>query len=323
MSRRLFGSICLLSVVAAGAITTALYRRDISAARARVSTGSVMADTPCGQIEYADEGNGQAVLVIHGAGGGFDQGLGLGRELADRGFRVVAMSRFGYLRTPLPFDASAAAQADSHACLLDALKIQSAIIIGASAGAPSAMQLAIRHPGRVAALVLLVPAAYAPRADSSSSLVTPHGTSFLFSTALRSDLVFWTIRRAAPGLMIRSILATPLENLDGASDAERQRVEAVLDGILPVSQRRRGLLTDAVVTSAPSRYELEKIKAPTLSISVADDLFGTYAVARYLADHISGSRFIGYRTGGHIWLGHQGDLKRDITAFINGSLSPQ
>jgi pimeloyl-ACP methyl ester carboxylesterase len=52
------------------------------------------------------------------------------------------MSRFGYLRTPLPADASAAAQADAHACLLDALGIRRAAIVGASAGAPSAMQFA-------------------------------------------------------------------------------------------------------------------------------------------------------------------------------------
>ena len=32
-----------------------------------------------------------------------------------------APSRFGYLRTPLPSDASPAAQADAHSCLLDAL----------------------------------------------------------------------------------------------------------------------------------------------------------------------------------------------------------
>jgi hypothetical protein len=58
------------------------------------------------------------VLVVHGAGGGFDQGLHFGAPLAAKGFQVIAMSRFGYLRTPLPAEASAAAQADGHVCLL-------------------------------------------------------------------------------------------------------------------------------------------------------------------------------------------------------------
>ncbi len=56
------------------------------------------------------------------------------------------MSRFGYLRTPMPADASAAAQTDAHMCLLDALGIRQAAIMGGSAGAPSALQMAIRHP---------------------------------------------------------------------------------------------------------------------------------------------------------------------------------
>jgi membrane protease YdiL (CAAX protease family) len=41
-----------------------------------------------------------------------------------------------YLGTPMPADASAAAQADAHVCLLDALGIAKAAVMGGSAGAP-------------------------------------------------------------------------------------------------------------------------------------------------------------------------------------------
>jgi 2-hydroxy-6-oxonona-2,4-dienedioate hydrolase len=99
------------------------------------------------------------VLVVYGADGGYDQGLAFGEPLVNSGFRIIAMSRFGYLRTPLPTDASASAQADAHAYLLDALKIQRAAVIGASAGASSSMQFALRHPEQCRAMVLLVPAA--------------------------------------------------------------------------------------------------------------------------------------------------------------------
>src|SRR5262249_14736413 len=51
------------------------YRRDIHQARQRVSTGSRIVQTPCGPIEYALAGDGPPVLVVHGAGGGYDQGL--------------------------------------------------------------------------------------------------------------------------------------------------------------------------------------------------------------------------------------------------------
>src|SRR5439155_8391596 len=109
-------------------------------------------------------GRGRTVLLVHGAGGGYDQLLDMARELAAAGVRVVAPSRFGYLRTPLPADASPAAQADAHACLLDALGIERAAVIGVSAGAPSSMQFALRHPQRTSALVLVVPLAYVPHA---------------------------------------------------------------------------------------------------------------------------------------------------------------
>src|SRR6185437_6784067 len=105
-------------------------------------------------------------------GGGFDQGRQFAAILANRGYRVIAVSRFGYLRTPLPADASAEAQARAHACLLDALHIRRAAIIGASAGAPSSILFALQYPERVSALGLLVPAAYVPRPGNESPLRT-------------------------------------------------------------------------------------------------------------------------------------------------------
>ncbi len=46
------------------------YRHDIVRARARVATGSQIAQTPCGLSEYAAAGSGPPVLIVHGAGGG-------------------------------------------------------------------------------------------------------------------------------------------------------------------------------------------------------------------------------------------------------------
>src|SRR5262249_61340482 len=85
-----------------------------------------------------------------------------GRPLIARVFRIIAPPRFGYLRTPVPADASNMAQVDAHACLLDALKLDRVAVLGASAGAPSAMQFCLRHVERCSALVLYVPLVYAP-----------------------------------------------------------------------------------------------------------------------------------------------------------------
>jgi pimeloyl-ACP methyl ester carboxylesterase len=236
--------------------------------------------------------------------------------MVERGFRVIAMSRFGYLRTPLPADTSATAQADAHACLLDALGIERAAIIGASAGAPSSMQFALRHPQRITALVLLVPAAYVPRPDNAPPMTTPPGIALLFETALRSDFLFWAATHAARRALIGSLLATPPTVVDNASPPEQQRVQEVLDLLLPVSPRRAGLVNDAAVISTLGRYDLERIAAPTLAISFEDDRYGTYDGARYTTEHIKGARFVAYPTGGHLWVGHQEDVMSGIARFL-------
>jgi 2-hydroxy-6-oxonona-2,4-dienedioate hydrolase len=313
---RILAAVVVLAVGGLGGWVYASYQRDIRAAWTRVSSGSEIAQTPCGPIEYALDGEGPALLVVHGAGGGYDQAADMVAPLVQSGFRVVRMSRFGYLRTPLPADASAQAQADAHACLLDALKIGRAAILGASAGAPSALQFALRHPRRCSALILLVPAAYVPRAGGEAAVKPAPGTELLFDTALRSDFLFWAAIRTAHDTVLRAILATPPEVLERASAAERARVLAMMERILPVSPRRLGLLNDAAVTSSIERYELERIGAPTLALSAEDDLFGTYDVARYSAAHIPNARFVGYPTGGHVWVGHHEAAMAEIVAFV-------
>lgn len=292
------------------------YQRAIAQARLRVASGSKIVQTACGPIEYADVGDGPPILLVHGAGGGYDQGLDLGMPLARSGFRIIAMSRFGYLRTPLPADASAVAQADAHAALLDALAIERTAVMGASAGGPSAMQFALRHPDRCSALVLLVPAAYVLRAGNAPPVRTPARTTFIFDAALKSDFLFWLELRFLRTTAIRSILGTPPAVVDGASAGERARVDEVLQHILPISSRRLGLLNDAAVVSSLRRYDLERIVVPTLAISVADDLYGTFDGARYTAEHIPRARFIGYPTGGHLCVGHQDELAAEIAAFL-------
>ena len=311
-------ALIVLGAVVAGLVAvTYFYQRDIQQARARVSSGSQIAQTPCGPIEYAVAGDGPPVLVVHGAGGGYDQGLDFGGPLVERGFRVIAMSRFGYLRTPSPIDATPAAQADAHACLLDALHIQRAAILGVSAGAPSTLQLAIRHAQRTTALVLVVPGAYRPRsADDTRTMAAPNGTAFLRDTAMRMDFLFWAAIRLAPDSMTRVLLGTDPALVASASREEQAEVAMVLEHVLPVSPRRIGLLNEAKVMSSLERYALERITAPTLAISAQDDYYDTYESARYTATQIPRARFLGYPTGGHLLVGHQREVMAEITRFL-------
>lgn len=304
--------LCFLAVLAAAAaLIYAKYRSDLDAARARIASGSEVAQTRCGPIEYALLGEGPAVLLVHGAGGGFDQTLDAARELAARGFRVIAPSRFGYLRTPQRSDATPGAQADAHACLLDALKIPRAAVVGVSAGAPSSMQFALRHERRCTALVLLVPMAYSPQ--SSERFARPQAsTRWLFEHVLGSNFFFWLLARGSP----HKVLGTPPEVLARADAAEKARFERFALQPLPVSERREGLLNDATVLTHLQRYDLERLALPTLVISAADDLFGTFDAALYTAQQIPGARFVSLRDGGHLWIGHHREVMGEIAAFL-------
>ncbi|MFA5940931.1 MAG: alpha/beta hydrolase [Sinimarinibacterium sp.] len=293
------------------------YSRDIAVAQARLDAGSKLIETPCGPIEYAAVGAGAPLLMIHGAGGGFDQSLAFGQPLLRGGFRIVAPSRFGYLRTPVPADVSPQAQADAHACLLDALGLDSVVVLGASAGAPSAMQFCIRHPARCQALVLMVPAAYTP-ARVQQSMKVPAGLQFVAEHVLTSDPVLWTLIKLWPTGLLQTMLATPAGDFERAEPAERARAIRILNDVLPVSRRVEGLAIDARVTSSLPRFELERIAAPTLLITVEDDLFGTYENARYTAQQIRGAQFVAYPSGGHIWLGHEAEVWRTVAGFARG-----
>lgn len=54
-----------------------------------------------GPLEYSDTGSGEVILAIHGAMGGWDQSEILAKTVAPDGYRVIAVSRPGYLGTPL------------------------------------------------------------------------------------------------------------------------------------------------------------------------------------------------------------------------------
>lgn len=292
------------------------FKDDIAEARVRAAERSVVVQTACGPIEYQEAGQGLPVLMVHGSGGGHDQGMAFARPLAQHGMRVIAMSRFGYLRTPMPVDDSAAAQADAHACLLDALGIQQAGVLGVSAGALSSMQLAIRHPDRVSALALVVPIAYKPDTQADSA---PPISAWMQKVLLRligSDAVFWSALKVARDQVIKIVLATPPDQVAAASASEQARVTAMANHILPVSLRAEGLMADSNPANARVPFTLEKVRAPTLLISARDDGYGTYANAQYTASQIAGAKFVGYEHGGHLLVGHDIAVRDELVQWF-------
>jgi 2-hydroxy-6-oxonona-2,4-dienedioate hydrolase len=315
--------VAALTLVAVAASWTAWhFDRDVNSARTRAALGGVLMQTRCGPIEYQEAGAGVPLLAVHGSGGGHDQGMAFAARLATNGIRVIAMSRFGYLRTPMPTDASAAAQADAHVCLLDALGIGHAAVMGGSAGAPSALQMAIRHPGRVSALILLVPLAYKPPTQADSAPPMPAWVEAAMMRLIGSDFLFWAAIHVARDQVIGLVLATPPELLTTASTQERERVNAMLDNILPVSARAAGLRSDSMVGKHLAPAPLESIHMPTLIISARDDRYGTYATAQYTASRIPVAKFVGFGQGGHTWVGHDNEVMAEIVKLLVPEVNP-
>ncbi|HMN93819.1 MAG TPA: alpha/beta fold hydrolase [Hydrogenophaga sp.] len=294
----------LLWAVLAVAWVRSRFEHDLAQAASLAAEGSEVLDTACGPIEVQVAGEGLPLLVVHGSGGGHDQGMAWARPLTRQGVRVVSVSRFGYLRTPRPADASPEAQADAHVCLMDALGIERAAILGMSAGAPSVLQTAIRHPQRVSALVLVVPIAYRPATVPGSAPPVSDDKDRWLLRLLGSDFLFWSAQKLARDALIRHLLATPPEHLRSASAGEQARVDELIRRILPVSARAAGLVDDTRLGKRLGPFPLDRVSAPTLLISARDDGFGTYAAAEYTASRIRDARFLGFDAGGHLLVGH-------------------
>ncbi len=312
-------SIAGLLLIAGAALIWWRFTSDMATAGNRVAHGSTLIDTPCGAIEYQEAGTGLPLLAVHGSGGGYDQGMAFAAPLAVRGIRVIAMSRFGYLRTPMPADGSAMAQADAFVCLMDALDIPKAAVMGGSAGALSALQMAIRHPDRTSALILLVPLGYKPPTEAASAPPMAAWVENTMMAVIGSDFLFWSALQVARGKMIETVVATPPALLETASPAEQARINAMLDNILPVSARAAGLRSDTAASKTMVAADLSRVLAPTLIISARDDRYGTYASAAYMAGQITGATFLGFETGGHAWVGHNDEVMDAIAGLLEST----
>ncbi|WOS66831.1 alpha/beta fold hydrolase [Sinorhizobium fredii] len=305
-------SVVSIAAVVAGGIVFLSYSNDINRARAAVASGARIANTIAGPIEYAEQGDGMPLLSIHGAGGGWDQGLANVADLVGEGFRVIAPSRFGYLRTAIPSDVSPAAQADAHVALLSSLKVDRAVVVGVSAGSRSAIELALRHPDRVSALILIVPGTFAP--DSPVMVEGSRGSAFVFWLVnAGADFAWWATEKIAPSVLIRFI-GVPPELAKVASTGERNRVMAIVRSVQPLSRRFPGINIDSAPDLQP--LPLDTIRAPTLVVSARDDLFNTLPAAKFAAGKIPNARLVVYETGGHLLVGHEEDVRKVVSDFL-------
>ena len=289
------------------------FLQAVGAADRRVAGRSSIIATQFGKLEYAIAGSGPPLLMVHGTGGGFDQGLQFAAALQRLGHRIIAPSRFGYLRSDFPVDPSLAHQAEAFAVLLDHLKIDRLAVAGGSAGALSATAFALRYPDRCSALILLVPAA---NVDGSDPVEMNALQATIVRTLLNSDLAYWSALTTAPETLIGTLLATDPALMSRVNQAERARAFSILSDIMPIGQRAKGMLNDAKQAGHPAEMDFAALHMPVLLISAEDDRFNTAATARKIAKALPTAQLTILPDGGHIWLGHDDEVAERMHQFL-------
>jgi len=198
--------------------------------------------------------------------------------------------------------------ADTHAALLHVRGIDRAAVLAGSAGTTSAVELAVRHPDRVAGLVLLSSSAPGPQHDTDAM------PRWLARRLWALDPLMWAARTYATG-SISSLMGVPPDLPLGPED--RARLEEELDSIFPVARRVRGCLFDAFTgNKAVNAIPLEEIRAPTLVIHFRDDTGAPFAGAQTLAHRIPYAQTLFLDHGGHLGLGEHPEVGATVRRFL-------
>jgi pimeloyl-ACP methyl ester carboxylesterase len=283
-----------LIVVFAGAGVR--FSRWKKSATARLAAGSTLAQTDRGPVEYATVGEGATVLVLHGALGGYDQSMVISNLLDTKKFKFIAVSRAGYLRTPVASGSTPAEQADAYSALLDELQIPNVAVIAISAGGPSALEFALRHPNKCRRLVLL--SAITGRLKVPDEDIPP-GISLVTSSFadlggwLAVETMRWKPRWVARGLFKPSDMRT----LDDPGKIEIFR--QLVNSSFPFSLRRKGFLNDRYIETLEP-LPLGDIETPTLVLHGTADEIVPPAQAESAAGLIPNAELLKIEDGGHL-----------------------
>lgn len=302
----------LLAVLVGGWVMASYrrFRTSIAKARDELAAGGTMIDTRSGPVEYAQAGTGPPILFVHGAGGGYDQALLAASAYIGSGFRVIAPSRFGYLRTPRPNDGSPAAQADAYAALLDALDLERVVVAAVSDGGPSALQFALRHPDRTAGLIMISAKSQTPPPESALQTA-------LFNTLFRSDYLYGKLLTLFGSRLLASF-GMPSDVQAGLTDEQLDHAHQYLRTMRPISLRRDGISNDRreLHHLDLELFDLERITAPALIVHGERDSLQPFTHARNSADGIPDAQLIAFEDAGHMLVEHEHEIRAAVGRFL-------
>lgn len=262
-------------------------------------------ETRLGTVEIdLTEGDGPVLLGSHGGLGGIDQ-CRAAIDFAGKDFRLLSLSRPGYLNTPLESGKTLDEQADLFAAVLDELGIDRVAVFSISAGGPFAYTFAIRHPDRIWALIT---------ADSVSGYYDlPETAGPLTQMIFLSDAgqkLLQKMTKARPDAFIKEIFRSEAyytkeqmqKHLDFVMNDPYAYgfATAFMNTMYPYKTRKAGTENDVAITRTLSHLPVEKITCPTLVIHGTHDADVKFYDGVYAYEHIGNAERIWIEEGSHL-----------------------
>ncbi len=260
-------------------------------------------ETAVGPIEVTVAGDGPPVLSLHGSPGGAGQGMAFASHFRDGGLKVIAPSRPGYGETPLERRSTFADHADLAAALLEALNVERAAIFAVSGGGPTALQIALRHPDRVDALILedAVTENFKPSLTerAGDELMFSHPALELFARQVEKDTT------GAIAGMLKSVSTLDHEQIGKVASAVAARpgMKEWLAELVPNLAAKRhhaGYRHDLHLFTELPEYPLDQIRAPALICHGEADSEVPLGHAQHATDAIPGAELLAVAEAGHI-----------------------
>jgi pimeloyl-ACP methyl ester carboxylesterase len=307
---KMFGRILrwiAIGLIVAVALSSAAYFRDMNRAYERVRGKGTVISSPYGDIEYTEGGSGPAVLVIHGSGGGYDQGELMVQAVLGEQFHWIAPSRFGYLRSTFRENATFDDQAHAYAYLLDQLGIKKVAVVSLSHGGPSALLFAVLHPERVSSLTL-ISCGVASSATRDQAQANQKGDMLV--TIFKYDPLYWAIAKLFKTQLI-DLMGANAAIMAGLTPGQRDLVDRLIDYMNPVSQRSAGAAFDNKAKMPNERIAV--IRVPTMIFHAADDTLQLYHNAAFAASTIPGAKLDRFEKGGHLLMIVEQSTLRTVT----------
>lgn len=229
------------------------------------------------EVHYKDEGEGPAILMIHGSSSSMTTYGGVAAALSDR-FRVIRYDVPGWGLSQVVSDAALAAGVrgeDFAEALLTHLGVPSATVTGVSSGGTTAYFLAAKRPDIVERLVL----SNAP-ADPVSY------TDLKVSKALMAEEAI-AGRQDAPGYKRRSFWDAYFEYEAGVPDRITKEIrDYYYDNNRRVPHENRNLGFALVRDNARTRAAASAVTCPVLLLWGEQDPLLPVAAARVLGDYL-------------------------------------